>query len=126
MDKQELQVIKPTGNSLTPVEQTKIASEIYTFCASTTPAIYKNKSVDEIKLEISTIKTLTSNIKPDILNKMINLAIKEYPVRKSEDHKLVFDIHYIMTFFKLAEWYARNHLSIYEDLYDDIDSVDIS
>lgn len=125
MDKQELQVINTTGNNLTPVEQTKIASEIYTFCASTTPAIYKNKSVDEIKLEISTIKTLTSNIEPDILNKMINLAIRDYPARKSEDHKLVFDIHYIMTFYKWAEWYARNHLSIYEDLYDDINTVEL-
>lgn len=118
MDK-ELQVIKSNGDIWSPQEQMKIASEIYTFCASTTPAIYKNKSVDEIKLEMSAIQILITGIEPGILNKMVNLAVREYPKRKSDDKKLVFDIHYIMTFYKIAEFYHRNGLELHENPYDD-------
>lgn len=113
----ELQVIK---NEVGEANHTKIASTIYAYCSTITPAFYVNKSVEQMKTEIRSIEFLTQNIPVNVLNKMCELAVKNYPIKKSQNNNLIFDIHYIMCFYENAEYLIRNHLNSFEEMFDEI------
>ena len=99
--------------------------EIYAFCSSVTPQFYKKKTNDELKVELQSIEMLISGINPVVLKKMCELAVKNYVKRKSEKPELIFDIHYINSFYTQAEYLTRNRLNSFDGFLDNIEDVEI-
>jgi len=79
-----------------------VARPILKMCTAITPQFYKNKTVEELKAEAYSIELLTQSIEPPVLAEMCRLAICNYPIARSKNEKVFFDINYILTFFAQA------------------------
>ena len=101
------------------------AKEIYAFVRNINPQFYNNKTKGEIESEIRTMQYLISDIPQEVLCKMCELAVKKYPKKKIEDEKLVFNLNYILTFFAEADFIIANDITSLEDLWTDIDTLDV-
>ena len=107
-----------TINSKAPVE-------LYMFFKLITPQFYANKTKEQIKQEIASIEILTRNLPFKTLQKACEIAVKYYPIERAENQNLYFDINYILRWYKCADWMVRNGVEKEEDLFDDIDTIDI-
>lgn len=118
--------IKESKDIYLPNEDySKIATQIYTYCVAFTPAIYKKKKPDEMKLEIMAIERAICEIPIKIVNKMIELAINKYKTEKIKDQKLVFNIDFILGRYACAEYLVRNNMESFDEEFDDIDDFEI-
>lgn len=89
-------------SSIATAPQNRVAAPILKMCTAITPQFYKNKSVAELQAEALSIELLTQNIAPPVLSDMCKLAICNYPIARSRNDRVFFDINYILTFFVQA------------------------
>ena len=93
-------------NSLTrkiaTAERSAVATAIMAVCRAVTPQFYKNQTDEEVQFEMANIQLLTGHIETPTLAKMCELAVKGYPLARSTDQRIYFDINYILTFYKQA------------------------
>lgn len=90
---------KGTFNGLSKKE---VALKLVKLFALLNPAIYKSFTVEELKDNIMATEIMISNIDAETLAEMIEMAIANYPQKRKENKKLVFDINYIIDFYKDA------------------------
>lgn len=89
-------------SSIASAEQNHVAAPILKMCTAITPQFYKNKSIAELQAEALSIELLTQDIAPPVLSDMCKLAICNYPIARSRNERVFFDINYILTFFVRA------------------------
>lgn len=77
------------------------AKTIYALCRSITPQFYKH-TTEEMMAFVNSIQLMTQGIREDILSIMCKLAVERYPMDKSKDKKIFFDINYILGFYNQA------------------------
>lgn len=82
-------------------ESRQRAKTIYAMCRAVTPQFYKH-SREEMKQAVDSIQILTENIDPELLARMCDMAIREYPKTHSAKSTQYFDINYILTFYNKA------------------------
>lgn len=78
-----------------------LAKTIYAFCRSVTPQFYKH-SAEEMNAAVTSIQMLIQGIREDILAKMCQIAVREYPKTRADSEKSYFDINYILSFYNRA------------------------
>lgn len=83
-----------------------LAKTIYAFCRSVTPQFYK-QSVEEMNAAVTSIQMLIQGIREDVLAKMCQIAIREYPKTRAGSANSYFDINYILRFYDMAWNEAR-------------------
>ncbi len=83
------------------------AKQIYAICRTITPAFYKKQTLQEMKADVTSIALLIQEIRPDILAKMCELAVKNYGRARAKNDRVFFDINYILTFYDEAWDRAR-------------------
>ena len=101
------------------------AKQILEMMKNITPQFYKNKKEVEIVAELNTIQYLIKDVPQDILSKMCELSVKKYPKRKIENESLVFNLEYILSFYEEAKFLKENDLTSLEELWDDIETLEI-
>lgn len=84
-------------------ERKDTAKELYRFFRTLKPQFYKNQTEQEMIQEIASIQMLTASIPLDRLAEMCRLAVENYPRRKSENPKEVFNLDYVLTFYRKAK-----------------------
>lgn len=77
------------------------AKTIYALCRSVTPQFYKH-TPEEMNVMVTSIQLLIQEIREDVLAKMCEIAVREYPKSRSRSPKNFFDINYILTFYDKA------------------------
>ena len=101
------------------------AKKIIALCRSITPKFYENKKIEDIALELKGIELMISNLPYKTLQKACEIAVKYYPIERTENQNLYFDINYILRWYKCADWMVRNGIEKEEYLFDDIDKVNL-
>lgn len=81
------------------------AKTIYALCKSVTPQFYMF-SGDELVGQVNSIAMLIKGIRKEVLSKMCELAIENYPKARAEG-RTYMDINYILSFYKKAWEEAR-------------------
>ena len=84
-------------------ERKDTAKELYRFFRTVKPQFYKNQTEQEMIQEIASIQMLTASIPLDRLAEMCRLAVENYPRRKAENPKEVFNIDYLLSFKQSAK-----------------------
>lgn len=82
------------------------AKTIYALCRSVTPQFYKH-TTDEMNAMVNSVQLLIQGIREDVLAKMCQIAVREYPKARAENKNAFFDINYILSFYSQAWNEAR-------------------
>lgn len=89
-------------NDIAAAEPARVAAPLLKIFSAITPQFYKNKTTDELRAEALSIELLTQSIPPPVLGDMCKLAVCNYPIARSNNDKVFFDINYLLTFFATA------------------------
>lgn len=82
------------------------AKIIYAICRSVTPQFYKHNA-EEMRVALTSIQLMISGVPENILAIMSQLAVKNYPIARSRNPHVYFDINYILEFYDEAWKKAR-------------------
>lgn len=115
-----MEIIKKENNVTI---KSKAPIELYMFFKLVTPQFYANKTKEQIKQEIASIELLTRYLPFKTLQKACEVAVKYYPIERAENPNLYFDINYILSCYKIADYMVRNEIEKEEDFFTDINDI---
>ena len=122
-------LVKMTNN-IQSCDKKDLPKQIMSVCRAITPQIYKNLSIEDMKAEKIGIELLMADIDGETAAEMCKRAVLNYPRIKSENPKTIFDINFIMQFYKQSFNFvhceainiSRNAEKIWEK-YDDTKKI---
>lgn len=103
----ENEVMEIKGSNFKGISKKEVALKLVKLFGLFNPAIYKAFTEEDLRNEIMAIEIMLSKIDNETVAEMIERAIGSYPQKRMEDKKLVFDINYIMEFYKEAFDYVH-------------------
>ncbi len=79
-----------------------ISKQVMSVCRAITPQFYKNLTLEDMKAEKLGIELLVADIDQKTLAEMCKRAVLNYPLTRSQNNKIYFDINYILEFYEAS------------------------
>ena len=105
-------------NSFVTAETTVIAATLLKTFRAITPQFYQRLTREQTETQLKGIELQIKNIPPEVLSKMFELAVNEYPRERSRNPQTYFDLNYYLTFYTGAKFEVE-----YGNPYTNLDEI---